>query len=158
MKFSAALPPFLMKQEGLSLKAYWDEDAWRIGYGTAVPGIGPASTTTPEQARLWLGETLDTLAAEITGQLRVPVAQYQFDALGSFVYNIGIGRFMHSTMLRLLNEGKYDEAANEFPRWVYVRNPSGEPVISSDLQKRRELEQSIFLGKGAPGYEYPVGG
>ena len=61
-------------------------------------------------------------------------------ALVCFVYNIGMGAFKKSTMLKLLNEGKIGEAAGQFPRW---NKDNGKEV--QGLTNRRLDEQKLFL-------------
>jgi GH24 family phage-related lysozyme (muramidase) len=74
--------------------------------------------------------------------IKVPLSQNQFDALVSFIFNIGMVAFAKSTMLRLLNEGQYDEAADQFLRWIWASNPRR---VVSGLLKRRRREQSLFI-------------
>jgi lysozyme len=72
--------------------------------------------------------------------VKVPLTQNQFDALVSFVFNIGEGAFAASTLLRLLNKGKYDEAAWEFNRWIHAGGKRLEGLI-----RRRRAERELFL-------------
>ena len=68
------------------------------------------------------------------------LSQGRFDSLVSFVYSIGVDSFKRSTLLKRLNQGKINEAASEFSRWIYtdaVRDPS--------LITRREEEKEMFL-------------
>ncbi len=66
----------------------------------------------------------------------------QYGALGSLVYNIGMGNFIKSTLLVKLRMGKFQEAADQFLRW----NKSGGKVLKG-LVRRRKCERDIFLGK-----------
>ena len=68
------------------------------------------------------------------------LTQNQFDALVSFVYNVGSGNFSSSTLLVKLNQGKYLEAANEFLKW---NRAGGKPL--SGLTRRRAAERELFL-------------
>ena len=70
----------------------------------------------------------------------MPLTQNQFDALLSLEYNIGITYFKSSTLLRLLNQGKYNDAANQFDRWVYANKKK-----LAGLVKRRSIEKALFL-------------
>jgi len=76
--------------------------------------------------------------------------QNQFDALTSLVFNIGVGAFQESTLLRILNEGagtlacRIDVAGLEFPRWNKA-TINGEKVVSDGLVKRREAERTLWL-------------
>lgn len=74
----------------------------------------------------------------IDAMVRVPLSQCQYDALTSFVYNVGrIG----PTMLAKLNAGDFRGAANEFPRW----NKDDGRVVDG-LTRRRASERALFLG------------
>lgn len=134
----------LIKQfEGLRLKAYKDSvDIATIGYGsTRIDGrrVRIGEKITKEKAeQLLLSDVLrisDTL-----NRLNLNLNQNQFDALISFIYNVGIGNFKISTMYKLLKEGLYEDAAKEFLRW----NKAGGKVLSG-LTKRRLAEQKLFL-------------
>jgi lysozyme len=71
--------------------------------------------------------------------VNVPVNQLEYDALTSFTYNEGPNNLASSTLLKKLNQGDYDGAANEFPRWIYA---GGKP--SEGLRTRRLAEQALF--------------
>lgn len=69
------------------------------------------------------------------------VAQYEFDALVSFCFNVGIGAFDRSTLRRRIKQGNKYGAAAEFARW----NRGGGKVLSG-LIRRRNAERAMFLG------------
>ncbi|MBI5426973.1 MAG: lysozyme [Nitrospinae bacterium] len=89
----------------------------------------------------------DIRIAETAAQRKVKVdlAQHQFDALTSFVFNIGGGKFGKSTLLRLLNRGEYNRAANQFLVWNKVEVEKGVWITSDGLTKRRRIEREVFL-------------
>jgi lysozyme len=97
---------------------------------------------TQEQADQYLKE--DMLQAEnaVNKLVKVSLSQNQFDACVDFVFNLGEGNFSKSTLLKLINQGKFTEAANEFPRWNLC---AGKPLAG--LTRRRLAEQSLFLKK-----------
>ncbi|OZH55731.1 hypothetical protein AFK68_02685, partial [Hydrocoleum sp. CS-953] len=98
-------------------------------------------------AEAYLRYECSRVAREISGLIRVPVNQNQFDALVSFAYNVGTGAFQGSTLLRKLNQGDYQGAANEFSRWVNgVVNGVFQPLPG--LVSRRADEQELFLRAG----------
>lgn len=76
----------------------------------------------------------------VTKLVKVPLNQNQFDALVSFEFNIGYGAFNSSTLLKLLNQGKYIDAANQFERWVYANKK-----VLPGLVKRRAAEKELFI-------------
>ena len=126
--------------EGLRLNAYQDTGGvWTIGYGhtaTARPGLQWST----EQARSALLRDLETHADDMRRLVKVDLSQSEFDALTSFVYNFGATQFSKSTLLRKLNAGDRNGAANEFMRWTY---DNGRQLAG--LQLRREAERELFL-------------
>jgi lysozyme len=133
----------LIKQwEGYRSKAYLcPAHKWTIGYGhtkTAKPGM----TITSLDAERLLKQDMKVYEDAVNQLVKVPLSQYQFDALVSFTYNVGRGALSQSTLLRLLNVGNYPEAAKQFVRWVY-----GGGVKLPGLISRREAERELFLNK-----------
>ncbi len=136
----------LKELEGFRAKAYKDTGGvWTIGYGT-IKWLGKpveaGQTITDKEAVLALQADLAWAQTAVNQLVRVPLKQHMFDALVSFVYNIGETAFSKSTLLRLLNEGKYDQAANEFKRW----NQDNGKIIPG-LVSRRKVEESLFRGE-----------
>ena len=76
----------------------------------------------------------------VSGLVKVPLNQNQFDALVSFEYNVGYGALAGSTLLRLLNAGDYKGAGGQFGRWVY-----GGGKTLPGLVRRRKAELDLFL-------------
>lgn len=141
MNVSEAGRQFLEQHEGLRLTAYQDGGGiWTIGYGH-TNGVYPGMTCSQEQADAWLAEDLQSVQGTIAETVKVPLTQSQYDALASFIYNIGGGAFASSTLLRLLNESEYSAAADQFPRWVHDAAGNVEP----GLVTRRNDERALFL-------------
>jgi lysozyme len=93
-------------------------------------------------ADLMLLRDLKKFEAGLNSYIRADVKQCQFDALTSLVFNIGLGNFSTSTLLKMINAGSADAAADQFLRW----NRAG-GVILSGLVKRREAERKLYLGQ-----------
>lgn len=74
----------------------------------------------------------------------VQLAQFQFDALVSFCFNVGTQAFRDSTLLKKLNNREYDEVPAQLRRWVHA----GGRVVRG-LQNRREWEIKLWKGEGA---------
>ncbi|MBD1226229.1 lysozyme [Xenorhabdus griffiniae] len=133
----------LKNYEGLKLKAYPDPvtgaEPWTIGYGH-TKGVEPGQVITMQQAEEYLHQDLIPVYAAIQQLVKVPLTQGQFDALCSFIFNLGIGNFAHSTLLKKLNTGDYQSAAKEFVKWDHA---DGKAVAA--LRMRRESEQKTFL-------------
>lgn len=72
--------------------------------------------------------------------VKVKINQNQFNALVSFAFNCGIGALESSTLLRVLNEGNYQLAADNFLKW-----DKGDGKTIYGLTLRRQKERELFL-------------
>lgn len=95
---------------------------------------------TQDEAEKLLDIDIKIKENELNKLIKVPVTQNQYDALISFVFNLGIGNLKNSTLLRLLNQKNYKGAAQQFDRWVYAGNK-----VLAGLVKRRAEEKELFL-------------
>ncbi|MET0332566.1 MAG: lysozyme [Dyella sp.] len=144
----------VMASEGLRLSAYPDPGTgaapWTIGYGS-TKGVRAGLVITEAEADARLDADLADAAAIVIAAVRVPLNQNQFDALVSFVFNVGPGRkggksgFVvlsngePSTMLRMLNSGGYMAAARQFTYWTMAGG-----VTLPGLVTRRAAERALF--------------
>jgi lysozyme len=139
MSISPAGIALIQAHEGLRLSAYRDPvGIWTIGYGSTT-GVHAGMKITRDQAILRLYHDVDNAEAAINGRVTVPLTQPQFDALVSFVFNVGAGAFRKSTLLKKLNAGDYAGATAEFPRWV-----KGGGKTLPGLVVRRAAEMLLF--------------
>lgn len=133
----------IKEHEGLRFKAYPDPGSggvpWTIAYGH-TKGVKKGDTCTKEQAEQWLTEDMAEAYAVVDKAVKVPLSEKQRDALCSFIFNVGGGAFQKSTMLKLLNQGKYSEAAAQFPRWTFASGKSMRGLVI-----RRGKERALFL-------------
>lgn len=116
-----------------------------IGYGTTVYPNGikvklSDQKITQQLAESFLQHHVNAIEKDILSLIKVPLKQNQFDALVSFSYNVGVGAFRDSTLLKLLNAGDIDGASKQFERW----NKAGGKV-SNGLTRRRNAEKALFL-------------
>jgi lysozyme len=133
----------IKKWEGFKSKAYQDSvGIWTVGYGSTGANIGPNSKITESEAIDMLKIHIQGVETAIRSRVKVTITQNQFDALCSFLYNIGTGKFNENscTLLRLLNQGNYRGAAEEFPKW----NRAGGKILQG-LTNRRLDERELFL-------------
>ena len=123
--------------------AYQDAvDIWTIGYGH-TKGVQEGDKWTQEKADFMLWRELEEEYENyIKDYVHVPLNQNQFDALCSWVYNLGPANLKKSTMLKKLNNGEYDEVPAQIKRW----NKAGGKVLEG-LVRRREAEALMFEGK-----------
>lgn len=146
----------IIKFEGLRLEAYTATEnersrgIWTIGYGSiSWPNGEPVrqgeKLSNKEEAIDLLVETVRPRVEAINQLVEAPLSQNQFDALVSFVFNVGIGAFRGSTLRKVLNNKDYIAAAGQFQRW---NKQSGK--VLPGLVNRRRAEQDLFM-KGMGG-------
>lgn len=134
---------FIMAHEGVRLTAYPDPatgaEPWTIGVGH-TGGVCQDDTCTEDEAREWLRQDAETAERCVHASVRDSLTQSQFDALCSLIFNIGCGNFGRSTLLRRLNEGNEQAAAERFLDW----DKAGGRQMAG-LTKRRQAEMELFL-------------
>ena len=134
----------LIKQfEGLRLKAYkCPAGVWTIGYGHTGKDVVSGMTISETRANALLKQ--DVRAGEIyLNSLGINFEQKQFDALSSWIFNLGVGNFSKSTLRKKIVAKADDKAiTDEMVKWV---NSGGKPLLG--LKKRRVAEANMFLGK-----------
>ena len=133
--------------EGLRLTAYQDPvGIWTIGYGhTSMAGPPPVvegMTITAAEAEAILKQDLDLFERGVADALTIITNDDQFSAMVSFAFNVGLGAFRNSTLLRKHNAGDFAGAADEFPRWIYA-----DGQILPGLVRRRQAERALYLGQ-----------
>lgn len=134
----------IKKFEGCVLEAYPDPgtggDPWTIGVGHTGPEVEPGMTITEAEAMDLLRRDLDAAEAGVERLVQVYVTDNQFSAMVSLAFNIGLGAFGRSTLLRLLNSSDDQGAADQFAVW----KRSGGRVMDG-LVRRRAAERDLFL-------------
>jgi len=146
MTVSPAAVDFIKLKEGFEPIAYQDAvGVWTIGYGTTASAlgrkIGHNETITKAKATQYLLEHLEkSYTKSVKRNVKNDVTQGEFDAMVSFVYNLGSGNFKKSTLLKKFNSGDHFGAALEFIKW----DKAGGKVLPG-LTTRRKEEQDIFL-------------
>ena len=128
--------------EGFEARAYkCPAGVWTIGYGH-TKGVQEGDEWSEDHANHMLTIELEEYEGYVNDCVEVPLSQNQFDALVSWTYNLGGGNLKASTMLKVLNQGKYDEVAYQMSRW----NKAGGKVLEG-LSKRRKSEGELFNGE-----------
>ena len=132
---------FIKDNEGYSSKAYKDTAGiWTIGYGHTGDNVTSTSKVTPTLASAYLREDIYTAEKALTG---FKLNQNQYDALVSFVYNIGVEAFKDSTIRKFLVKGDFDLASTQFQRWNKVTK-GGVKIVDKGLTNRRAREKELF--------------
>ena len=135
--------------EGFRNKAYKDVAGyWTIGYGHLVrkgDGVVIGDIISPVNATLVLRQDLEDAEHTVNNHTQVQLSQNQFDALVSFVYNLGAQRFIGSSLLRYLNAGNSAAAAQEFTKWDMAGGQH-----NKGIHDRRVAEQAMFINGKYP--------
>jgi lysozyme len=145
---SEAGAKFIADFEGFSANLYEDPAGHcTIGYGHLVHR-GKCDGTEPKEFRQGVSKkrAIDllqsdaaTAANEVNGNVTVALNQAQFDALVSFVFNVGSGAFRDSTLLKFLNQGRYQSVPKQLNRWVFSQGKRLEALVN-----RRKAEGRLF--------------
>jgi lysozyme len=118
---------------------------WTIGWGE-TDGVRPGDRCTPEQADRWLLEDLEERTRAVRDLCTVEPSPNELGAMVSLAYNIGLGAFATSTVLRRHNAGDRQAAARAFALWNKARNPrNGALEVLNGLTIRRSLEAALYL-------------
>ncbi len=155
MKLSWRGANLIKEFEALRLKAYAataeerERGIWTIGWGHTA-GVKGGDTCTLAQATEWFDEDVAEFEAGVNALVTAPITQAMFDALVSFAYNVGLDQdedtkaegLGDSTLLKLLNEGRYTDAANQFQFW---NKQAGEAL--DGLTRRRRAEYDLFCSQ-----------
>lgn len=145
---SSILVGLVATYEGFSDKAYvpLPGDKPTIFYGATEYADGTpvkiGDTGTEEQGRKLLKHDIDKFSKGISKCISVPVNQNEVDAYTSLSFNIGIGAFCKSTLVKKLNEYNYVGACKEILRWNIFKGK-----ISKGLDNRRKDEYKICIGE-----------
>ena len=131
----------IKEAEGLRLEAYLcPAKVPTIGWGH-TKGVKLGQHITVLQAEDMLVEDIAPIERLLNG-LKINFRQEQFDALVSWIFNLGEGKFKGSTMYkRIVGNAKDEEITDQMVKWI---NAAGRPLPG--LMKRRVAEANLFLG------------
>jgi lysozyme len=141
MKTSESGLDLIQQFEGYYSEAYKDTNGqWTIGIGHIGDAAIAGKEISADEAQRLLSEDLNRVEKAIADKTTVALTQNQFNALSSFVFNVGVGNFSRSTLLKKINSNDLDAVPSEFQRWT---KQGGKPMAR--LVKRRAAEGSLWL-------------
>jgi len=134
----------LMEWEDVVLHRYRDAAGlWTIGCGHLIqPGEDFSKGLTTEQVLDLLADDLTRFEAAVNSKVTVELTQNQYDALVSFAFNVGVGAFQKSTLLKKLNQGLYSEVPVQLMAWTKAGGKTCDGLIH-----RRENEINLWNAK-----------
>lgn len=127
--------------EGFRSHAYTDvAGIATIGYGHRIvpPESFPNGVTEPQAAAI-LARDVSGVERAVNELVKVALSQGQYDALVDFCFNLGVGRLAGSTLLRALNAGRYEVAAEQLLLWDHAGGK-----INLGLKARREADLRLW--------------
>ena len=133
---------FISEHEGFSATVYNDVAGNpTIGYGHLItPADGNLTSVTNDEALTLLHNDCAHAVSCVNECVEVDLNQNQFDSLTDFVFNCGGANFQGSTMLKLINQSDFEDAAKEFLKWNHANG-----VVVQGLTNRRKAEMQLFL-------------
>ena len=127
--------------EGFSALPYKDvANLWTVGYGHLIRQSEAFTRVSEQEAEDLLANDLFTAERAVLGLTKVTLTDNQFNALVSFVFNLGSGAYQRSTLRSKINRGEYELSAGEFLKWIWA---GGKKI--KGLLRRRIAERDLFL-------------
>jgi lysozyme len=154
MNFSVNGIKFTSEAEGIFPKPYFDSGgALTVGIGHLIEkserqsgkiliqgqAVKYSFGLTPDQIQKLFLQDIEEVEFCVNRAIKVPLTQFQYDAIVDFTYNIGNGGFEKSTLLKRLNQGLYHEVPAQMRRWVFDNGK-----VVPGLANRREAEVSLW--------------
>ena len=142
---------FISDLEGFREYAYLDSAGiWTYGFGfTKTPNgnkVSQFDRISKDKSLAFLKTIILKDYLQLHHLVRVPLTEYQWIALLSFVYNIGISRFSRSTLLSKINkQAGQEEITTEFKKWVYA---NGQVVKGLQNRRNKEISKYFFSWSG----------
>lgn len=144
MKLPRAAINLIKKYEGLRLNAYrCSAGVWTIGYGhtsaAGEPEVKPGMKISKQEAEDIFEKDIQQFANGVEDLIKVSVSPNQFGAMVSLAFNIGIGAFKKSSVLRFTNQKRFEDAADAFLLWNKAKGK-----VLKGLVRRRAEEAELF--------------
>jgi lysozyme len=144
MKINDKGKALVKRFEGLRLEAYkCPANVWTVGYGSTGPHVKRDMVITPGEAERLLDKDLERFEVGVEAMLcGADTSSDEFSAMVSLAFNIGLGAFATSTLVKRHKMGNHTGAANAFLSWKMA----GGRVLAG-LLRRREAERRLYLGE-----------
>lgn len=125
--------------EGMRYKPYMDGGGvWTVCVGHTGKDVIPDKVYSKDECDAFLSSDIQVAQKAVERDIHVPLNNFQAAAMTSFAFNVGIGNFARSSVVRYMNERQYTRACNALNKWVYINKE-----VSSGLVSRRAIEDEI---------------
>ena len=112
-----------------------------VGYGHKIQNGSQSKCISQNDANTLFLKDLKIAENSVLRNIKVFLLQHQFDSLASFTFNVGGGALQRSTLRQKINREAFEEAKEEFGRWVYCNNKKIQGLVL-----RRKIEAELFIG------------
>ena len=124
--------------EAMRTVAYQDGGGvWTIGRGH-TQGVKKGDRITYAEGEAIFRDDLKIYEAGVRKYVKVPLHQYEFDAMVDQAFNTGVGAFGSSTIVKMLNQKKYLEACDHLFDWVYIKKNFSKGLLNRRLKTYKE--------------------
>lgn len=117
-----------------------------IGIGHTGRDVRPESKVSHEEALAFLRADCSKAEECINKYVHVVLLQHQFDALVSFVFNVGCSAFIKSTLLQVINNNHTMEISDQMMRWVFVKGKRNKGLVNRRAHDCRLYHGGIYMG------------
>jgi lysozyme len=126
-----------------------------IGCGHSGPDVHLGQTITREQADALFRADIRPCEAAVNANVTVPLTQNQFDALCSWTFNVGIGALQSSTLLKVLNAGKYEQVPAQMLKWVHSGGKVNNGLINRRNSEIGQWTRGAFVSSATVAVDPP---
>jgi lysozyme len=128
-----------------------------IGCGHSGPDVRLGQTITREQADALFRADIRPCEAAVNANVSVPLTQNQFDSLCSWAFNVGIPAFQTSTLVKILNAGKYDKVPDELRKWVHSGGKLNPGLVNRRNSEIGQWTRGAFVSSASVPVDPPPG-
>lgn len=126
-----------------------------IGCGHSGQDVSMGQTITREQADALFRKDISPCESIVTSNVSVPLTQNQFDALCSFAFNVGVGNFQSSTLLKKLNAGNYAIVPDELRKWTKSGGKTNPGLVNRRNSEIGQWTRGAFVSSATVNVDPP---
>lgn len=139
-----------------ALEAYEDGSGnLTIGCGHTGPDVFKGQTITAEQADELFRKDIAPCEVAVNAYVSVSLTQNEFDALCSFTFNVGVGAFERSTLLKKLNKGQYDQVPVELRKWNVSAGKINQGLVNRRNSEIGQWTRGAFVSSASVSVDPP---
>jgi len=135
----------IKRHEGVRTAAYLDAVGVPTICAGSTRGVYIGQRATLAECEHLLKQDATYAGKGVAKHVQVKLTQGQYDALVSFVFNLGETQFRKSTLLKRINAGDCYGAGAEFARWVFAKGKRLKGLVQRRYDERKQFEEGCKL-------------